>query len=150
MEQERCYVCRRWIPEGQVYRRVMPTAQYTGGNLGTASGVFAFTRAEVVSLCAACDAAEVQRAVWRPGWGLKALAVWCIAAVWVSAVLRGHWVIGVMVTGLVLWRIRLHWQRRSRSAMMAPPAAQSSRTPPLLPAPRRLYQPSDWCGDEDA
>ena len=75
MEQERCYVCRRLIPEGQVFRRVMSTAHYTGGNLGTASGVFSFTRAEVVSLCAACDAAEARRAVWRPGWGLKAVTV---------------------------------------------------------------------------
>ena len=83
MEQERCYVCRRPIPEGTVFRRLLPTAHYTGGNLGTAAGVFAFSRSEVVSLCAGCDAEEARRAVWRPGWGLKALAVWCLAAVWV-------------------------------------------------------------------
>lgn len=150
MEQERCYVCRRWIPEGQVYRRVMPTAHYTGGNLGTASGVFSFTRTEVVSLCAGCDAAEARRAVWRPGIGLKAFAVVFVVTFCLSAFANGYWLLGIVCTSMVLWRLRVRWQQRRHSVMITPPAAQSGSTPPLLPAPRRFRQPSDWRGDEDA
>jgi hypothetical protein len=149
MEQERCYVCRRPIPDGQGYRRVMPTAHYTGGNLGTASGVFSFTRSEVVSLCAVCDAAEARRAVWRPGWGLKAMAVVFVVTFCLSAFLNGYWLLGGVCTAVVLWRLRVRWRQQSQSAMLAQTAAPVQSTLPSSKGQRVACQPSAWSGDDD-
>lgn len=146
MEQERCYVCRRWIPEGQVYRRVMPTAQYTGGNLGTASGVFAFTRAEVVSLCAACDAAEARRAVWRPGIGLKACAVVFVVTFCLSAFANGYWLLGIVCTSMVLWRLRVRWRQPPPSSATLPPTRPM--TSPSYASDAYARRLSRWASDE--
>jgi hypothetical protein len=150
MEQERCYECRRPIPDGAVSRRVMPTAHYTGGNIGTASGVFSFTRSEVVSLCAVCDAAEARRAVWRPGWGLKAIAVVLVVTFCLSAFANGCWLLGIVCTSVVLWRLRVSWQQRG----IAPRAALlpiSPEQPPTALFDHGDVHPSrEWRGDEDA
>ena len=133
MDRERCYVCRTPLPVGYIYRRVMTTAHYTGGSVGGSAGIFSFTKAEVVSLCAACDAAEASRAVWRPGWGLKAVMAWCVVSFCVSAFLNGYWLLGTVCTSLVLWRLGVRWRRRRTTA--AVPANISGRTgmtPPLL------------------
>jgi hypothetical protein len=146
MEQERCYVCRTLISEGALYRRVMPTAQYTGGNLGVASGVFSFTRAEVVSLCAACDAAEALRTVWRPGVGLKTVAVVFVVTFCLSAFLNGYWWLGGICTAVVLWRLRVRWQRRHTSSATLLPTRPVASPPSASAAyPRRL---SRWASDE--
>lgn len=150
MEQERCYVCRRWIPEGQVFRRLLPTAHYTGGNLGTASGVFAFTRSEVVSLCAGCDAAEAARLTARPHWLRNILVAWCMVWVGISAFFHGYWLVGIVWASFVLWRLSVRWPQRRTPAVATSPTTPPGQHPTRLTDRRVVRAPREWLGDGDA
>jgi hypothetical protein len=73
---ERCYLCRREIPEGQVYRRVMPVSDSSGWLVGTAIGHVGFVTRAPVSLCRWCHEEEVFQAWWNARPGIGSLLGW--------------------------------------------------------------------------
>jgi hypothetical protein len=69
IQPERCHVCGQPIPEGQVYRRVMPVGHATGYTVGTGVGYVSLKTVAPVPLCRQHDEEEGHK-VWlqsRPG-----------------------------------------------------------------------------------
>jgi hypothetical protein len=75
---ERCYICRKFIPEGQVYRRTIPVAMSRGGFVGRGMDVGQSVTYAPRSLCWSChEDADIRS---QPGWGsfffLTLLGMW--------------------------------------------------------------------------
>jgi hypothetical protein len=101
---ERCYICRKLIPEGQVERRVMPVAVSSGAYVGSGVGVGRSVTRAPVSLCWSCnEEADIRDA---PGWGSFLFALLFGAGLIAGL---GNLLVGP-VTGVVTsWAVILVW-----------------------------------------
>src|SRR5262249_7868817 len=105
---ERCFICRTWIAEQDVRRRVMPVSQSRGVTLGATPGVSSFVHEAPVSLCPACDAAEEAKSATIGQWikaGILLWLGWGVCVLLLSALVRYvglFWAVGVL-SGGVCW-----------------------------------------------
>jgi hypothetical protein len=97
---ERCHLCRRWINEQEVCRRLLPVSQSHGVTLSAVPGVSFFVHTALVSLCSACDAAIA--AQQRPGLG--GWAILCVFGILTLALVE--WLCAAIVDGI--W---MAWQK---------------------------------------